>query len=52
MKLNSEIIRAPFFGHPTSMKSSDFKISAPTKQFERLGGCPPAGPEKIMETLI
>ncbi|KAH7377335.1 fungal-specific transcription factor domain-containing protein [Pyrenochaeta sp. MPI-SDFR-AT-0127] len=43
---------ALFLGRPTSMKSSDLEIYHLTKQFERLGTCRPAGPEKSMETMI
>jgi hypothetical protein len=34
------------------MKSSDLEIYNLSKQFERLGTCKPAGPEKSMETMI
>jgi hypothetical protein len=34
------------------MKSSDLEIYHLSKQFERLGACRPAGPEKSMETMI
>ncbi|USP76255.1 hypothetical protein yc1106_03529 [Curvularia clavata] len=43
---------ALFLGRPTSMKSADLEIYHLTKQFERLGTCRPAGPEKSMETMI
>ncbi|KAF2265491.1 hypothetical protein CC78DRAFT_493402 [Lojkania enalia] len=43
---------ALFLGRPTSMKSSDLEIYSLTKQFERLGTCRPAGPEKSMETQV
>ncbi|EOA86669.1 uncharacterized protein SETTUDRAFT_87447 [Exserohilum turcica Et28A] len=43
---------ALFLGRPTSMKSSDLEIYHLTKQFDRLGTCRPAGPEKSMETMI
>jgi hypothetical protein len=43
---------ALFLGRPTSMKSSDLEIYHLSKQFERLGACRPAGPEKSMETMI
>jgi hypothetical protein len=34
------------------MKSSDLEVSLLAKQFERLGTCLPAGPEKALETQI
>lgn len=34
------------------MKSADLEIYSLSKQFERLGTCMPAGPEKSMETQI
>jgi hypothetical protein len=43
---------ALFLGRPTSMKSSDLEIYTLAKQFERLGTCRPAGPEKALETQI
>lgn len=43
---------ALFLGRPTSMKSSDLEIYSLSKQFERLGTCRPAGPEKSLETQI
>ena len=43
---------ALFLGRPTSMKSSDLEIYSLSKQFERLGTCKPAGPEKSTETTI
>ncbi|KAF2186726.1 hypothetical protein K469DRAFT_630689 [Zopfia rhizophila CBS 207.26] len=43
---------ALFLGRPTSMKNSDLEIYYLSKQFERLGTCRPAGPEKSMETQI
>ncbi|KAF2032804.1 hypothetical protein EK21DRAFT_60071 [Setomelanomma holmii] len=43
---------ALFLGRPTSMKPSDLEIYHLAKQFERLGTCKPAGPEKSMETMI
>ncbi|KAF1982586.1 hypothetical protein K402DRAFT_424510 [Aulographum hederae CBS 113979] len=43
---------ALFLGRPTSMKSSDLEIHSLAKQFERLGTCRPAGPEKGLETQI
>ncbi|KAF2119711.1 fungal-specific transcription factor domain-containing protein [Lophiotrema nucula] len=43
---------ALFLGRPTSMKSADLEIYSLSKQFERLGTCRPAGPEKSMETQI
>lgn len=43
---------ALFLGRPTSMKSADLEIYSLTKQFERLGTCRPAGPEKSLETQI
>jgi hypothetical protein len=43
---------ALFLGRPTSMKSADLEIYHLSKQFERLGACRPAGPEKSMETMI
>ncbi|KAF2708012.1 hypothetical protein K504DRAFT_381615 [Pleomassaria siparia CBS 279.74] len=43
---------ALFLGRPTSMKSADLEIYSLAKQFERLGTCRPAGPEKSMETQI
>ncbi|KAF2404514.1 hypothetical protein EJ06DRAFT_207395 [Trichodelitschia bisporula] len=43
---------ALFLGRPTSMKSSDLEVYHLSKQFERLGTCRPAGPEKALETQI
>jgi hypothetical protein len=43
---------ALFLGRPTSMKSGDLEVSRLAKQFERLGTCLPAGPEKALETQI
>ncbi|KAE9991079.1 hypothetical protein EG327_000551 [Venturia inaequalis] len=43
---------ALFLGRPTSMKSSDLEVYHLSKQFERLGTCLPAGPEKALETQI
>ncbi|KAK5277645.1 hypothetical protein LTR16_009532, partial [Cryomyces antarcticus] len=43
---------ALFLGRPTSMKSTDLEIYNLTKQFERLGSCKPAGPQKSLETQI
>jgi hypothetical protein len=43
---------AIFLGRPTSMKSSDLEMYNLSKQFERLGTCRPAGPDKSMETMI
>ncbi|PVH95805.1 hypothetical protein DM02DRAFT_689316 [Periconia macrospinosa] len=43
---------ALFLGRPTSMKSTDLEIYHLAKQFERLGTCRPAGPEKSLETKI
>lgn len=43
---------ALFLGRPTSMKSSDLEIYSLSKQFERLGTCKPAGPQKSLETRI
>ena len=43
---------ALFLGRPTSMKSADLEIYTLSKQFERLGTCRPAGPEKSLETQI
>ncbi|KAF2013892.1 hypothetical protein BU24DRAFT_483721 [Aaosphaeria arxii CBS 175.79] len=43
---------ALFLGRPTSMKSADLEVYSLSKQFERLGTCRPAGPEKSMETQI
>lgn len=43
---------ALFLGRPTSLKSEDLAIYSLSHQFERLGQCQPAGPEKSLETLI
>lgn len=43
---------ALFLGRPTSMKSADLEVYHLAKQFERLGTCKPAGPEKALETQI
>lgn len=43
---------ALFLGRPTSMKSGDLEVYHLAKQFERLGTCKPAGPEKALETQI
>lgn len=41
-----------FLGRPTSIKNSDLQIHTLAKQFERLGTCMPAGPERCLETQI
>ena len=41
-----------FLGRPTTMKSADLEIYSLSEQFERLGTCMPAGPEKSMNTRI
>jgi hypothetical protein len=41
-----------FLGRPTTMKSADLEIYSLSEQFERLGTCMPAGPEKSLNTRI
>ncbi|TKA74990.1 hypothetical protein B0A55_02657 [Friedmanniomyces simplex] len=41
-----------FLGRPTTMKSADLEIYSLSNQFERLGTCKPAGPERSLNTRI
>lgn len=41
-----------FLGRPTTMKSADLEIYSLAEQFERLGTCKPAGPQKSLNTKI
>lgn len=41
-----------FLGRPTTMKTADLEIYSLANQFERLGTCKPAGPEKSLNTKI
>ena len=41
-----------FLGRPTTMKSADLEIYSLANQFERLGTCKPAGPERSLNTRI
>jgi hypothetical protein len=41
-----------FLGRPTTMKSADLEIYSLSEQFERLGTCMPAGPQKSQNTRI
>lgn len=41
-----------FLGRPTTLKSADLEIYSLAEQFERLGTCKPAGPERSLNTRI
>lgn len=41
-----------FLGRPLTIKTADLEISSLANQFERLGTCKPAGPEKSLNTRI
>lgn len=41
-----------FLGRPLTMKSVDLEVYSLADQFQRLGTCTPAGPEKSLETRI
>ncbi len=41
-----------FLGRPTTLKSADLEIYSLANQFERLGTCQPAGPDKSLNTRV
>lgn len=41
-----------FLGRPLTIKTADLEINSLSSQFERLGTCKPAGPEKSLNTRI